>query len=168
MTPELIQDLRSYYDFLVSYENYLRDGMEGASFPVDLSGALQTRSGEAGGVWTIVRQKSNLAVVHLINLTALKKTDWVDDGLDYPPAPLLHNLSVRVKLAAQIVVSGWASPDFENGKWHNTAVKHNEDGTEEIRIPELRYWTAIILSTQPKISSSATSDAPHTGEQENR
>ncbi len=150
MSPELIQNLRSYYDFLVAYENYLRDGMEAASFSVDLSGAKQTRTGEAGAVWTIAREKDDLAVIHLINLTALKKTNWVDDNLDYPSAPLLHDLRLRVKLPADIVASGWASPDFEDGKWHEAAPEHQGKGLEEIRVPRLRYWTTIILRTQPR------------------
>ena len=144
----LRQQLRSYYDFQVAYENYLRDGAKAAAFRVTLANVAQTQRGDAGAVWTIAREKKSYAVVHLINLTGLKRTDWRDDALDYPPAPVLHNLRVQVQLPGGVESVGWASPDVDEGAWHELSLRKAGSPSAniyEVTIPELRYWTVLIF-----------------------
>jgi dextranase len=149
-SPDLLRKLRPYYDFLVAYENYLEDGAHPASLSVILSGAKQTNSGEAGAVWTIARQKGPERMVHLINLTGLKKPEWRDDDLNDPPAPVLHNVRVQLQLAHKPTAMGWASPDIDEGQWHPLRlVKDAASGDEyELTVPELRYWTVIFFRRQ--------------------
>ena len=144
MPSPLRKQLGRYYDFLVAYENYLRDGTVAASFPVTLAGAPQTRTGTAGAVWTIVRQKGAYVMVHLINLTGVKRSEWRDDAADYPKPPVVRNLQVQVRLPADIRGAGWASPDIDGGRWHELQPMQKA-GAWEVTIPELRYWTVIIL-----------------------
>ena len=148
VTQDLRERMRSYYDFLVAYENYLRDGAKSATFRVTLGNAAQTEKGEAGAVWTITREKNSYDLVHLINLTGLKRTDWRDDALDYPAPPVLHNLHVQVQLPSGVDRIGWVSPDLDEGAWHelmlptaSSAVGH----TYDVVVPELHYWTVLVF-----------------------
>jgi dextranase len=149
-SPDLLRKLRPYYDFLVAYENYLEDGAHAASLSVSISGAKQTNSGEAGAVWTIARQKGTDTMVHLINLTGLKKPEWRDDELNDPPAPVAHNVRVKVQLPHSATAVGWASPDFDEGRWHPLRPLRNAASADEyeLTIPELRYWTVIFFHQQ--------------------
>lgn len=142
--PALRRQLGRYYDFLVAYENYLRDGAVAAAFPVTLSGAAQTQTGAAGAVWTIVRQKGAYVMVHLINLTGMKRNEWRDDAANYPKPTVVKNLRVQVRLPADIRSAGWASPDLDGGGWHALQPTRTA-GVWELSIPELRYWNMMIL-----------------------
>ena len=146
-SPDLLQKLRWYYDFQVAYENYLAGGVQEVSLPITLSGAKQTDRGEAGAIWAFARQKGQDTMVHLVNLTGLRTSDWRDDGLNDPPAPILHNLRVKVQLANNVTAAGWASPDVDEGRWHPLVlVKDTSSGQDyEISIPELHYWSVIFL-----------------------
>ncbi|MCU1299151.1 MAG: Dextranase, partial [Acidobacteriaceae bacterium] len=131
--------------------NYLEDGAHAASLPVTISGAKQTNNGEAGAVWTIARQKGPNTMVHLINLTGLKKPEWRDDELNAPPAPVLHNVRVKVELPPHNGMAvGWASPDIDEGHWHPLRPVKNAASADEyeLTIPELRYWTVIFFQQQ--------------------
>jgi len=150
-TPELLAQLRNYYDFLVAYENPLRDRAAKAAFSIALAGAPQTNDGQPGGVWTIGRQQSNNAIVHLINLTALKHAEWRDDALNYPPPQILHDLTLQVELP-KVVKAGWASPDIDQGEWHALEVRQTSQtpASYEVTIPELNYWTMVIFQQSEK------------------
>jgi dextranase len=144
-TPELCARLRDYYDFLVAYENHLQDGFISASIPVSLSGARQTTSGEPGAVWTLARHNDRETVLHLINLAGQKSDQWRDDEKNYTEPPTIHDLRVRVRLEHKIASAGWASPDVEHGKWHELKLVKDKSGEITFVLPELHYWTAIIL-----------------------
>jgi dextranase len=148
-TGALRKQLRSYYDFLVAYENYLRDGVMPGSFSMSLSGARQTTTGEPGAVWTIARQKGNDSIVHLINLTSLKGSDWRDDGFDHPAAPRLCDVKLAIDVPPGVDSVGWASPDVDQGAWHSLTVERNEAGSPQVTVPELDYWSVVIFHRSP-------------------
>ncbi len=145
-TPELLAKLRNYYDFLVAYQNYLRDGAAKAGFSISLSGAPQTSDGQPAAVWTIGRQQSANSIVHLINLSSLKRAEWRDDALNYPSPQTLHDITLKVELP-KIVKAGWASPDIDQGKWHALEIRQTSQTppSYEVTIPELSYWTMVIF-----------------------
>lgn len=146
-SPDLRNKLKSYYDFLVAYENYLRDGAGPSSFPIALTGASQSLNGGPGAVWTIGREKGSDSIVHLINLTAVKQANWRDDDMSCPPAPILHDLKLTVQLPADISEVGWASPDIDDGSWHVLPVKRSSSAQSsyEVTVPQLNYWTVVIF-----------------------
>lgn len=150
-TPQLLAKVRSYYDFLVAYENPLRDGAGKANFSISLAGAPQSSDARAGTVWTITRQQSSNSIVHLINLTSLKQTGWRDDDLNYPSPRTLHGLRLRVQLPNPRK-AGWASPDVDHGKWHDLKITQvlQNPGFYEVTIPELSYWTVVIFQQAPE------------------
>lgn len=145
-TPELLAKLRNYYDFLVAYQNYLRDGAAKAGFSISLTGAPQTSDGQPGAVWAIGRQQSANSIVHLINLTSLKHAEWRDDALNYPPPQTLHDVTLKVELP-KVVKAGWASPDIDQGKWHVLEIRQTSQtpASYEVTIPELSYWTMVLF-----------------------
>jgi dextranase len=142
-SSDLRDRLRCYYDFLVSYENYLRDGVKPAPNSIMLSGAAQSQDGTPGTVWTIARQKGRDTILHLINFSGLKKPEWRDDALDAPPAQALSNLKLTVPQDVQS--AGWASPDVEEGAWHELTIQHNQAGVPQITLPKLQYWSVVIF-----------------------
>jgi dextranase len=149
---KLAASLRKYYDFLVAYENYLRDGVERSAAEVTLENAAQSNAGRAGSVWTVARRKDNLQIVHLINLMGVRKDAWRDDAADYSDAPLLRRVQLRIRNAGDIRAACWASPDVDGGAFHSLKIHRERDARGpyvEVTLPSLRYWDMIVFDSAP-------------------
>ena len=149
---QLAASLRKYYDFLVAYENYLRDGVETSPAQVILENVAQSDVGRAGSVWTVARRTDNRQIIHLINLMGVRKDAWRDDAADYPDAPLLRGVQLSIRNAGEIRGAGWASPDVDGGAFHTLEIHRERDAKGpyvKITIPSLRYWDMIILDSAP-------------------
>jgi dextranase len=145
LTPQDRVTLRDYYDFLVAYENNLRDKAEPADTPVEIGQAPASVDAHPGSIWTIARKKDADIILHLINLTSVKDSSWRNDG-DNIAIPLsFHQLRIRV-IASELANAGWASPDVDHGAWHKLPLCKIGTNTWEIVLPELRVWSMVILS----------------------
>jgi dextranase len=69
LTPQDRATLRDYYDFLVAYENALRDKAEPTDIPIEIDQAPASANADPGSIWTITRKKDADIILHLINLT---------------------------------------------------------------------------------------------------
>lgn len=152
VSPELHAALRRYYDFLTAYENILRDNVTPLAATVELINQKSSTDGVPDTVWCIGRQKSDLVIVHLINLLGSSSNRWRDVEADRPDAPWLHEVKTRIYVQQNIVSAGWATPD-DGGRFHairftNGAVagKHYVD----ILVPYLKFWDVIELKTVSK------------------
>ncbi|HEX6289603.1 MAG TPA: glycoside hydrolase family 66 protein [Herpetosiphonaceae bacterium] len=65
MTASLRAAMRSSYDFLVGYQNLLRDQVVSAADAVTMTEVPTSTDGPAGAVWTLVESRPGAAVVHL-------------------------------------------------------------------------------------------------------
>lgn len=139
--------LRDYYDFLVSYQNLLRD----PSTPSDTSIAVANHSAsmhaDPGKIWTVARRNGNTLILHLINLTSAQGSDWRnDEGNRTMPQP---RSSVRIRIdEPKLTGAGWASPDLDHGAWHALPVHRIDRDCWEITLPELRVWSMVVLQTK--------------------
>src|SRR6266568_569592 len=138
--------LRNYYDFLVAYENHLRDGVHTADFEVRVNGLRQSKRGEAGAVWTITREKGAESIIHLINLTTVHSDLWRDDKAEIGEPTTLRNVHLEIGSGNEPRSAGWTSPDIDQGAWHQLTPHRAENGAWEIVVPELKYWTVVILN----------------------
>ena len=58
MSPALTAAMRNYYDFLVGYENLLRDGTVSTTNQITITGAPSSTAGSAGAVWVIPQENA--------------------------------------------------------------------------------------------------------------
>ena len=87
---ELEGQLIRYYDFLVAYQNILRDGLEESAAIVSGTGDVAvSASPEQGKIWSFAKRKNDSDIVHFINFSDAKTMDWNDaKGEQATPAPL--------------------------------------------------------------------------------
>ncbi len=148
VSPPLHIALRHYYDFLVGYENYLRDEVQPTKCRLTLFNTKTSYSGDTGTIWLFSYNKTQLEMIHLINLLNVPKPEWRDNNADYPDAPLQQHLRSRLRIPRPIESIGWASPDIDGGQYHPLAVRkgHDKDGLYlEFSIPSLKYWDMLII-----------------------
>lgn len=147
VSPQLIESLRRYYDFMTAYETYLRDGVSQAAVDLKIEGYPSSPFAVPETIWTISRKRGKIRVIHLINLLGSNDPHWRDIQVARPDAPRLNNLEVSLELPQEIHWAGWASPDIDGGRFHSLAIKKNSRGANSISLtlPELHYWDCIFL-----------------------
>ncbi len=147
MKTDLKEALVDYYDFLVAYENLLRDG---GSFNLvqvsSLDGKLPVSQWPAsqGSVAYICKKVDNSQVVHLINFKNSKTSEWRDNqGIQVVPA-LVKDAKLSIT-TSQTVDKVWlASPDIIGGASRQLEFTQS-DNKVNFTLPELKYWTMVVL-----------------------
>jgi dextranase len=145
LTPQDRATLRDYYDFLVAYENSLRDKVEPADIPIEIDQARASANADPGTIWTIARKKDADIILHLINLTSAKDPSWRNDEGNIAMPSSRHQLRVHVT-ASELASAGWASPDMDHGAWHTLPLRKTGTNSWEFVLPELRVWSMVILN----------------------
>jgi dextranase len=147
MRPVLKTALIAYYDFLVAYQNLLRDG--GKFNTVTLSSldnkmVLSNWPAGKGDVAIVAKKMAGRQLISLINLSDATTTEWRDNaGIQVAPQKL-KNAKLLLK-DSQKVKSIWAaSPDVAGGS--PRSLKFAQEGENVVfELPELEYWTMIVV-----------------------
>ena len=164
MSASLKAVLRTYYDFLVGYQNLLRDGTVSASLAATITGIPTSTSGSAGAVWVISKKSLGYNLIHLVNLLNNTSTAWRDDAGTYPPPTLQTNLAVKMYYSGP---SGggklwWASPDINSGAPGELGYLSGSDsgGTfVTFTVPQLEYWDMVWLEINGTNSAASQTRA---------
>ena len=160
MTSTLAAAMRNYYDFLVAYENLLRDGTVSAANQVTVTGATTSTSGSAGAVWVIPRKTLGYNTLHLINLVNNTSTAWRDDNGTYPAPPMLSSLGVKMYYSGTLGGGKlWcATPDTNSSSAIQlTYASGSDTGGNYITftVPQLQYWDMVWLEINGTNSATA-------------
>ncbi len=160
MSVALKAVLRTYYDFLVGYQNLLRDGTVSANNAVGITGVTTSTNGAAGSVWVISKKKLGFNIVHFINLLNNTSTAWRDDNGTYPAPTTRTNLAVKMYYSGAI--SGgklwWATPDTNAGAATQLSFTTGSDGGGNyvnFTLPQLQYWDMVWLELNGTNSAAA-------------
>lgn len=151
MRPALKQALRDYYDFLVAYENLLRDEVSEVNSKAVLEGVETSATGQAGAVWTLVRRRPGATIVHLINLLNTTSNLWRDDQASYPAPETLSDLALRIYYRDELHPDAklfYATPDSDGGKaiaLPYTAGSDADGAFVACTLPRLQYWDLVWL-----------------------
>jgi dextranase len=149
MTPSLAAAIRIYYDFLVAYQNLLRDATASANNQVSVSGVQTSSDGSAGTVWIISKETRGHNIIHLINLLNNTSTLWRDSDATYSIPPTIHNFEVKMYYSGPGSGRLWYATPDENLGCATELV--SEPGTDAggnyilFTLPQLRYWDMVWL-----------------------
>ncbi|MGP7818719.1 glycoside hydrolase family 66 protein [Niallia sp. 01092] len=142
MSPALQESMENYYDFLVAYENLLRDGVEDASVSID--GEHFSTEPELGKIWSFAKQKDSQKVLHLINFVDAASLEWRDtDGNQAEPQEQ-KELAIQLEESRPVKKIWMASPD--KGQSVPISVSFEQkDGKISFTLPSLKYWDMVVL-----------------------
>lgn len=148
MSATLQDDLVHYYDFLVGYENLLRDGESQAALPLSASvGATSIPVAslpQLGGIWSLISAKKHMMVVNLINFHKAISVKWRDTGGIQTAPDTLSALNLSFSSSSQVTKVWCASPDFEDGS--PVPVPFTQAGANvSFTVPNLLYWDMIVV-----------------------
>lgn len=137
-----------YYDFLVAYQNLLRDS--GSFNTVDLSCTNSKISVSAwppsSGNVTVLAKKinNNTQVIHLVNLSQADYLSWRDLNGTMPEPSLKSNIALQLKGTDTINRIWVASPDNNDGVCQEVAFSQSASNVS-FTLPSLKYWDMIVI-----------------------
>lgn len=147
MKSDLKSALIRYYDFLIGYQNLLRDG--GEFNTVDLSctnGKMRTAMWppQTGRVSVIGKSFDTKQVIHCINFANARNFDWRDTDGDQNLPNTIVDAALTVKTTKNVKSIWVASPDWNEGV--STPIEFYQDATGvSFKLPSLLYWSMIVL-----------------------
>ncbi|KUP06614.1 hypothetical protein Q75_07420 [Bacillus coahuilensis p1.1.43] len=144
-TKELNKQLIAYYDFLVAYENLLRDDVEEEDMVLSSPDwASFSSSPELGKIWSFAKKKETKKIIHLINFYDATSLDWRDTEGQQPEPQTRDSFQIKISVDKPIKKVWMASPDRNLGE-PEVLEFHQEEGNVTVRIPSLNYWNMIVV-----------------------
>lgn len=173
MPNKLQKSIIHYYDFLVAYENYLRDGnaetsvnmtMEGVNVaawdfsepdPTKEKAEDQVIGPKPYSVNTYSTTKGNVTAIQLLNYSNFSRDNFnIRDIKETMPEPnVLLNKKIVLDDAASVARIWVASPDCFGGAPQEVVFTQN-NGKVTFTLPSLEYWTMVVVEHGSKVDNS--------------
>ncbi|MNE34482.1 Cycloisomaltooligosaccharide glucanotransferase precursor [compost metagenome] len=147
MKDDLKVAMVNYYDFLVGYQNLLRDGgtfNDPVVSSADGKIKLNNWPPQSGQVSVIGKLVGNKQVVHLINFATASHFDWRDTNGTQTAPQLLNAVKVKVQAEKAVKKIWFATPDSNSGA--SAQLEFTQSGNEvSFTLPSLKYWDMVVI-----------------------
>lgn len=145
MAPELSMALKEYYDFMVAYQNLLRDG--GEPHRANLS-SLDLEVGHwpplHGQVAAVGKRIGERQTLHLINFDGTSHLNWKDGNRTQTEPKAFADFQISVGVTGTVSRVWFASPDYRGGSPMDLEFEHTQ-GKITFQVPYLHYWSMIVM-----------------------
>jgi len=145
MDNELKSSILEYYDFMVAYENLLRDGGEFMT-PNVSSNSLKVNNWPPlyGSVSLVGKKVDNKQVYQLLNFNGVSTLSWRDNSKIQTAPTIFNDLEITINSTSSVSKVWFASPDFRGGASQELEFKSTGNQIK-INVPYLEYWSMIVL-----------------------
>lgn len=147
MKKEAKEALMYYYDFLVAYQNLLRDGGSYASVEVQAVSegvSFQRWPASQGNVAVVSKTFTDKDVLHLINFTDANSMEWRDTNSTQKEPSQKENVKIEITANKTVSKVWMASPDAN--KAVAQALEFEQVGNKvTLTLPSLKYWDMVVL-----------------------
>ncbi len=147
MKDDLKEALVSYYDFLVAYQNLLRDG--GALNQVSVQSedgnlSLNNWPPIQGSTAVVCKKVGSRQMLHFLNFTGSRTMQWRDNKGEQVTPVQLKECKIAVETDQPVKRVWVASPDVAGAvsRELNFICKDNK---VIFVLPELKYWSMVVL-----------------------
>lgn len=149
MKPELKTAITSYYDFLVAYENLLRDGGNFNTPSIVCSNnkmTLDTWPPQTGQVSVVGKNFMNKQVLHFLNFTNATSMNWRDANGTQASPNTITDAKIDFTTTRSVNKIWYASPD-DSGVAKQLAYTQTGK-TVSFTVPSLQYWNMVVVEYQ--------------------
>lgn len=150
LKDDLKRKLINYYDFLVAYQNLLRDGgtfNAPSLISADNRVLYNAWPPQIGKVSVVGKEIANQQIIHLLNFTNATTMQWRDNNGSQKEPVAIESVRLRVNVTKPVKKVWYASPDFDNGASHQ--VEFSTAGNQiSFAVPWLQYWDMIVVEYQ--------------------
>ena len=147
MKTDLQKSLTAYYDFLVAYQNILRDGGTFSTTNVQSADGKLTFENWApskGSVAVVSKKFTDKDVLHFINFANASSMEWRDTNGTQTEPSLQSDLPVNIAVTKTVSKIWIASPDINAGVASD--LKFEQKGNQvTLKLPSLKYWDMLVI-----------------------
>ena len=145
MDPELARALKEYYDFMVAYQNLLRDGGDPhltslSSKDLDV-GYWPPLHGQVAAVGKKIGERQTL---HLLNFDGTSSLDWKDRTRIQTEPKVFAGFELSLGTTGPVSKLWFASPDFKGGAAMSLDFEQSQ-GKISFSVPYLHYWSMLVI-----------------------
>jgi dextranase len=151
MSDELVNRERNMYDFIVAYENLLRDGQSETNNKVYFYEHSASRADNVGSIWYDTKADSKYQIIQMINLIGVNNNEWRNDDYSNKTPDMQTNIKLKYYYTDNINSVYITSPDPAYNcctKALKIESKSSDDTGKyiEFTVPTLEYWNMIYMS----------------------
>ncbi len=158
MTTELEDDLTHYYDFLVGYQNLLRDGGEFGDNPLTSTNtSVNMWPAQQQSVAVVNKTVGDSEVFHLINFSDAADMNWRDNAGEQPEPTQISGLELRF-LSTKRIDKLWAASPDDGGAPTELTFSQMPNGLVTLTLPSLKYWSMLVAEGNPPTGSDNSVD----------
>lgn len=147
MKDDLKRSLLEYYDFLVAYQNLLRDGgYFNAPFLKSLDNQISLSNWPAkiGEVACVGKEMGKKQVIHLLNFKDASTLEWRDTKHMQKEPSEIYTLHLGLTTAKPVSKIWYASPDSNQSV--PQAIPFKQTGEQvTFTLPALKYWDMLVV-----------------------
>lgn len=145
MNDKLKHSLMEYYDFMVAYENILRDGGD-FIMPTVSSNSIGVNNWPPvfGNASVIGKQLEDKTVVQLLNFDGISTLNWRDNNKTQTQPNSFERFDLTINTNKSVSKVWFASPDYEGGASQELEFEQT-DNAITITVPYLEYWSMIVI-----------------------
>lgn len=147
MKDDLKEALVSYYDFLVAYQNLLRDGGTLNQVTVQSDDGklpLNNWPPSQGSAAVVCKKVGNRQVLHFLNYIGSKTMQWRDNKGEQVAPAQLNDCKISVQTTQPVKKVWVASPDVAGAASRELSFI-SKDNQVTFILPELKYWSMVVL-----------------------
>lgn len=162
MSQNLIQRERKYYDFIVAYENLLRDKQINSTNEIEVNGYENSKTGQPNKIWTYSKKDSNYDVIQMINLLGVYDNGWRSADAKKQTPTKAENFTVKYYTTQDIAAVSIASPDSNDCKSQDLAFTKGIDDKGNyitFTVPSLEYWDMIYMKKAAQENMTGQQDS---------
>ncbi|BAX82403.1 endo-dextranase [Labilibaculum antarcticum] len=147
MRADLKESLIEYYDFMVAYQNLLRDGGNFNSPLISSTDGklnLNAWPPQYNNVAVIGKEVGNRQIIHLLNFANVTSLDWRDNSGTQTFPQTEENCNLQISVDKTVAKLWYASPDSNFGIAVN--INFTQNGNKlSFQLPYLKYWDMIVV-----------------------
>lgn len=147
MRTDLKEAIVNYYDFLVAYQNLLRNG--GEFYTPDIASldgqqSIKNWPPKSGAIAAIGKLVNEKQIIHMINFNNASTLLWRDDSGAQQYPNQIQNLKVQILTDKAVDKVWFASPDSNFGVAQSLdfTMSGNQLTTT---IPDMQYWGMLVI-----------------------
>jgi dextranase len=146
MKADLRDALVPYYDFLVAYENLLRDGGTFDTPQLTTSSTLPLGAWppQQGRIAVVGKSIENRQILHLLNFTDATTMSWRDNSGTQAYPQERTGIPLRLATDREVARIWYATPDRDLGASRQLEFTQT-DGELSFTLPSLEYWSMVVV-----------------------
>ncbi len=144
MPADLSESLVKYYDFLVAYQNVLREGGDFNHPTVQSNRNLAPWPANVGEIAVIGRDLGDKQSLQLINFVGLNNLEWRDNSGTKPSPGIVTDIEITHSDSRTVKDVWVASPDLDGGASQSLSFTQTDDQIQ-FTVPELQIWDLVVI-----------------------